>query len=55
MEMQDRGIASSSIRRYVNSALRATERPGDGYRSTPFLRRRWARQEDPAARLEAVS
>jgi hypothetical protein len=55
MEMQDRGVASSSIRRYVNSALKATERSGDGYRSTAFLRRRWARQEDPAAGLEVVS
>jgi hypothetical protein len=36
MELQDRfGVAPSSIRRYVNNALKATER--DGIRGTVFL------------------
>jgi hypothetical protein len=52
MELQDRGVATSSIRRYVNSALKSTEK--DGVRSTAFLRSRWARTEGPAD-LEAVS
>lgn len=43
MELQDRfGVAPSSIRRYVNSAIRAKE-DADGIRATKFLRHRWAR------------
>lgn len=42
MELQDLGLSPSSIRRYVNSALKATEH--DGYRSTVFLRGYWKRE-----------
>lgn len=42
MELQDpHGVAPSSIRRFVNSALKAEEK--DGYRATAFLRARWKR------------
>lgn len=48
MELQDRfGVAPSSIRRYVNSAIRAKEDP-DGVRGTKFLRQRWARHQEPS-------
>lgn len=48
MELQDRfGVAPSSIRRYVNSALEATT-DGDGIRSTVFLRKRWKRDQEPS-------
>jgi hypothetical protein len=48
MELQDRfGVASSSIRRYVNSAIRAKE-DTDGIRATKFLRQRWARVQEPS-------
>ena len=48
MELQDRfGVAPSSIRRYVNSAIRAKE-DADGIRATKFLRQRWARLQEPA-------
>lgn len=45
LELQDRfGVAPSSIRRYVNSAIRAaTDR--DGIRATVFLRKRWTREQ----------
>jgi hypothetical protein len=41
MELQERGVATSSIRRYINSAIRATE-DADGIRATKFLRQRWS-------------
>jgi hypothetical protein len=45
LELQDRfGVAPSSIRRYVNSAMRATT-DRDGVRATVFLRKRWAREQ----------
>jgi hypothetical protein len=45
LELQDRfGVASSSIRRYVNSAIRATT-DRDGIRATVFLRKRWTREQ----------
>ena len=47
MELQDHGVASSSIRRYVNSAIRAKE-DADGIRATKFLRQRWARVREPS-------
>jgi hypothetical protein len=48
MELQDRfGVAPSSIRRYVNSAIRAKE-DADGVRATKFLRQRWARVQEPS-------
>jgi hypothetical protein len=48
MELQDRfGVAPSSIRRYVNSAIRAKE-DADGIRATKFLRQRWARVQEPS-------
>lgn len=40
IELQDRGTPTSSIRRYVNDALKATER--DGVRATAWLFSRWA-------------
>jgi hypothetical protein len=41
MELQDRfGVAPSSIRRYVNGAIRA-KADRDGLRATQFLRKRW--------------
>ena len=47
MELQDRfGVAPSSIRRYVNSAVRAKE-DADGVRATKFLRQRWGRVQEP--------
>jgi hypothetical protein len=47
MELQDRfGVAPSSIRRFVNSSLRARE-DADGVRATKFLRQRWARLGEP--------
>lgn len=56
LELQDRfGVAPSSIRRYVNSAIRATT-DRDGVRATVFLRKRWAREqvssEAPSRRIE---
>lgn len=46
MELQDRfGVAPSSIRRYVNSAIRAKE-DANGVRATKFLRQRWARHQE---------
>jgi hypothetical protein len=52
MEMQELGVADSSIRRYVNSSLKATV-DKDGYRSTPFLRKYWARlHETPLSLVE---
>jgi hypothetical protein len=48
VELQDRfGVAPSSIRRYVNSAIRAKE-DTDGIRATKFLRQRWARLQEPS-------
>jgi hypothetical protein len=48
VELQDRfGVAPSSIRRYVNSAIRAKE-DTDGIRATKFLRQRWARLREPS-------
>jgi hypothetical protein len=48
MELQDRfGVAPSSIRRYVNSAIRSKE-DADGIRATKFLRQRWARVQEPS-------
>jgi hypothetical protein len=48
MELQDRfGVAPSSIRRYVNSAIRAKE-DADGIRATPFLRKLWKREQEPS-------
>lgn len=47
MELQDHGVASSSIRRYVNSAIRAKETP-EGIRATKFLRQRWKREQEPS-------
>jgi hypothetical protein len=45
LELQDRfGVAPSSIRRYVNSAIRATT-DRDGVRATVFLRKRWTREQ----------
>jgi hypothetical protein len=45
LELQDRfGVAPSSIRRYVNSAIRATT-DRDGLRATVFLRKRWTREQ----------
>lgn len=40
MEMRDLGVASSSIRRYVNAALRA-----DSEKGTTFLQKYWKRTE----------
>ena len=49
MELQDRfGVAPSSIRRFVNSAIKAKEDPEDGIRATTFLRKRWAREQEPS-------
>jgi hypothetical protein len=48
MELQDRfGVAPSSIRRFVNSAIRAKE-DSDGIRATVFLRKRWKREQEPS-------
>lgn len=47
MELQEHGVATSSIRRYVNSAIRAKE-DADGIRATRFLRQRWARLKEPS-------
>jgi hypothetical protein len=48
MELQDRfGVAPSSIRRYVNSAIRSKE-DADGIRATKFLHQRWARHQEPS-------
>jgi hypothetical protein len=48
MELQDQfGVAPSSIRRYVNSAIRAKE-DADGVRATKFLRQRWSRLQEPS-------
>jgi hypothetical protein len=48
MELQDRfGVAPSSIRRFVNSAIRAKE-DADGIRATVFLRKRWSRLHEPS-------
>ena len=50
MELQDRfGVAPSSIRRYVNGAIRA-KADRDGLRATQFLRKRWegARLQTPS-------
>ena len=45
LELQDRfGVTPSSIRRYVNSAIRATT-DRDGVRATVFLRKRWTREQ----------
>lgn len=56
LELQDRfGVAPSSIRRYVNGAIRATV-DRDGIRATKFLRQRWMREqvgsEAPSRRIE---
>jgi len=49
LELQDRfGVAPSSIRRYVNSAIKAKE-DADGIRAINFLRQRWARLQDQSA------
>jgi hypothetical protein len=45
MELQDNGVSPSSIRRFVNSAIRATT-DVDGIRATKFLRMRWKRDQD---------
>jgi hypothetical protein len=48
MELRDRfDVAPSSIRRFVNSAIRAKE-DSDGIRATVFLRKRWAREQEPS-------
>ena len=48
MELQDRfNVAPSSIRRYVNSAIRART-DADGIRATRFLQQRWARFQEPS-------
>jgi hypothetical protein len=48
MELRDRfNLAPSSIRRYVNSAIRATT-DADGIRATKFLRKRWTREQEPS-------
>jgi hypothetical protein len=55
MELQDRfNVAPRSIHKYVNDALKATEKAGDGYRSTPFLRKLWAQTEGADGIQEAV-
>lgn len=58
MELQEHGVATSSIRRYVNSAIRAKS-DADGIRATKFLRQRWARvqeqSEDPSRRIGNAS
>jgi hypothetical protein len=47
LELQDRlGVATRSIRKYVNDAMKATEH--NGVRATPFLRKRWAREQEPS-------
>jgi len=47
LELQDRfGVAPSSIRRYVNSAIKAKE-DADGIRATKFLHQRWSRLQEP--------
>jgi hypothetical protein len=50
MELQDRfGVAPSSIRRFVNSALKAPlPKSDDDYRATAFLRKRWKREQEPS-------
>jgi len=48
MEMQEHGVAPSSIRRFVNSAIKAPMPRGDEPRSTAFLRLYWARERDHA-------
>lgn len=47
MELQDHGVAPSSIRRYVNSAIKATA-DRDGIRATKFLRQRWKMEQEPS-------
>jgi hypothetical protein len=48
MELQERfNVAPSPLRRYVNSAIRATT-DADGIRATKFLRKRWAREQEPS-------
>ena len=52
MELQDHGVAPSSIRRFVNSAIKAAA-GADGIRATKFLRQRWKREQErpePASR-----
>jgi hypothetical protein len=45
IDLLDRfGVAPSSIRRYVNGAIRA-KADRDGLRATTFLRKRWAREQ----------
>jgi hypothetical protein len=48
MELQERfNVAPSSLRRYVNNAIRATT-DADGIRATKFLRKRWVREQEPS-------
>ena len=42
MELQEMGVAASSIRRYVNSVLKAPT--SNGVRGTTFLFKYWKRE-----------
>jgi hypothetical protein len=50
LELRDCGVAASSVRRYVNAALRAHEagEGSDGYVATSWLRKRWKRDQEPS-------
>jgi hypothetical protein len=46
IELRSLGVAPSSIHRYVNAAIRATE-DANGIAATPWLRKRWRREQEP--------
>jgi hypothetical protein len=48
LELRRCGVAASSVRRYVNAAIRAHEagEGSDGYVATAWLRKRWKREQE---------
>jgi hypothetical protein len=49
IELRSLGVVPSSIRRYVNAAIRAED--ADGIIATPWLRKRWRRDQEPSEDL----
>jgi hypothetical protein len=47
IQLRSLGVVPSSIRRYVNAAIRVTE-DADGIGATPWLRKRWRREQEPS-------
>jgi hypothetical protein len=50
IELRLLGVAPSSVRRYVNAAIRAFEagEDPDGYIATSWLRKHWKRDQEPS-------